>query len=303
MWLLSIALMGDEVKQYLEGGSEVVVGYKVSANATETVRKGTDAPAGWDMDTPLCKEVTNGYGDDLWVPFKTEIEWTEFIDHAEENEEIGLSNCTSWETVANGGSAAVDNGKITLMAYHHGQIPTASYDLGPEVSTISWVLRWKAVFASAKNSNSFQAEGFQVGLFDKKNFIDENPYGSVDGAFIGSSFHAFDDNADHKLLTWDSDKQARDMESFGEPYTAIRYFELKRNGHVISGKAFSDEYSTSVGSTATDTIIAANFTDLQYINVRIYRQDVEADNIYVVSEMEFWNNTTIASGTPTYELK
>ncbi len=207
-----------------------------------------------------------------------------------------------WATSANSGTVTVD-GNISVTATSSNQTPNAWYDLGSSASTSGWVLRFKVVYDTATNSNTGQAEGFQVGLFDSYNFTAENPYQTVDGAFMKTGIHAGDSSADHGLQTWDTNKVYTGAETgLSEPYSATRYFELKRDGNTMSLKVFSDEYSTQVGSTATDTITASNFTDLQYINVRLFRQGCTATNTYVCSDMKFWNNTTDTSNDPTHDF-
>ena len=185
---------------------------------------------------------------------------------------------TDWDVTSGGSDITKVGNTIGITG---SSAKSGYYDLGANVSTSEWLLRFKITSSGSQSSNPL----YWVGLFDTNTIVSNST--SVDGislmAYSGSTYKLSMKNGQ----SMDSGGSQTNTSPTVSADTTTRYVEIKRDGsNAILTFYDSGTYATSIG-TCTVSITGSAF---RYLCAVSYTQG--SGRTYSLSDVKFYNGTT-----------
>jgi len=209
---------------------------------------------------------------------------------------------TGWTLTNDGGTAAISSGQVSLTANSSYDCPRATIDLYSALGSAyvgnTFVLRFKVTFSGFTNTASGQAVAWQIGIASSTSNLDlENPYSSTDGILASRDGHGAGSDQNWYAKCWNSASNTASGALVSSPFTAVRYCELVRTAaSSCELKVYTDAGYSTLEQTLTISSFSSNPSNMRYLFLRIFYQNVSDTNTVLAEDFKLWNNTTTGGG-------
>lgn len=197
---------------------------------------------------------------------------------------------------------AASSGVINWTGVRSAGVDGIHYDVGAgNISDTQWVLRFKMTTDAASGPSS-GSNILHIAVSDA--VVQPQSTGSEDSLGYYERYHS---GLAHKQTVGYGDEAnlLNSVSDFNttEPSTGAKYIEFKRTSATsFTVTRYSDEFVTTM-ETAKTVTIASTIQSLRYVKIQ-NKQESPASTAGTfngtVTKVQFWNNTTSATGTPTW---